>query len=142
MFRQQSMCEQMCTCIKNRLVQKGACLYRCVFVHSCLHRACCAVFLSSSLRFWQICCCSVHLIIINMDLPPNPPPTALLNTTTRLAFITPFFQTCNPTTFSFSFVETVDMRKKLGNSFVWAHMRTPSLCYERALEEYLLTRLQ
>lgn len=29
------------------------------------------MFLYCSLRFWQICCCSAHLIIINTD-PPQP----------------------------------------------------------------------
>lgn len=74
--------------------------------------------------------------------PPQPTTHSLIEYNYSSGFYYSIFQPCNPTTFGFSFVETVDMRKKLGNSFVWAHMRTVSLCYEKALEEYLLTRLQ
>lgn len=75
--------------------------------------------------------------------PPQPTTHSHIEYNYSSGFYYFIFQPCNLTTFSFSFVETVDMRKKLGHSFVWAHMMTLRLFYEKkTLEEFLLTRLQ
>lgn len=97
---------------KNEVCAEGACLCWHMRVHFwCPHQACCWVFLYSILQFWQICCCSAHLIIINID-PPQPTTHIQLHTPARLSFITTFFSLALPTTLHLSFVTTPDALRK------------------------------
>lgn len=75
-------------------VQKCWYVNVCVFVPVCPHQACCWMFLCSSLQFWQICCCSAHLIIINTDPPQTP--THIPNVTSPPGFYCYIFQPRSP----------------------------------------------